>query len=143
VPDSFSAEFFPFKDWRTDVHILVGTDGSDGAGRAVELAARLSRDLKASLKIIHVVTLDDPPLDAHNDHANIARRQAEALGAADVHSESLAGTDIAESIIEAARSDNADLIIVGKRGLNRLTGLLLGSVSQKLVSAAPCAVTVV
>ena len=122
---------------------MVGTDGSDAAGRAVELGARLSRDLKASLKIIHVVTLDDPPLDVHNDHASLARRRAEALGAEDVQSESVAGNDVAASIMEAAGRDQADLIIVGKRGLARLTGLLLGSISQKLVSAAPCAVTVV
>jgi len=127
---------------RTTVRILVGTDGSDGAGRAVELAARLSRDLKAALKIVHVITVNDPPLDANNDHASIARRRAEALGAADVQSESVAGNDIAEAIIEAADRDKADLIVVGKRGLTRLTGLILGSVSQKLVSAAPCAVIV-
>jgi nucleotide-binding universal stress UspA family protein len=125
------------------VQILVGTDGSDGAQRAVELAAKLSRDLKASLKIVHVVTPDDPPLDEDSDHASLAQRRAEALGATDVQSEALAGNDIADSIIEAAERDKADLIVVGKRGLTRLAGLLLGSVSQKLVSAAPCAVMVV
>lgn len=122
---------------------MVGTDGSDGAGRAVDFAARLSRDLKASLKIVHIVTVDDPPLDAHNDHASLARSRAEALGAGDVQTESVAGNDIAESIMEAAGRYEADLIVVGKRGLTRLTGLLLGSISQKLVSAAPYAVTVV
>ena len=125
------------------MHIIVGTDGSDGAGRAVEFAARLSRDLKASLKIVHVVTVDDPPLDAHNDYASMARSRAEALGAEDVQSDSLAGNDIAEAIMEAASRDEVDLIVVGKRGLTRMTGLLLGSISQKLVSAAPCAVIVV
>ena len=125
------------------MHILVGTDGSDGAGRAVELAARLAAGLRASLTIVHVVTLDDPPLDAHNDHASIARVRARELGALDVHSKSLAGNDIAAIIMEAARNGGVDLFVVGKRGLTRVTGLLLGSVSQKLVSAAPCAVTVV
>ena len=125
------------------MHILVGTDGSDGAGRAVDLAARLAAGLRASLTIVHVVTLDDPPLDAHNDHASIARVRARELGALDVHSESLAGNDIAAIIMEAARNGGVDLIVVGKRGLTRVTGLLLGSVSQKLVSAAPYAVTVV
>lgn len=125
------------------MHILVGTDGSDSARRAVDLAARLSRDLKASLKIIHVVTVDDPPLDAHNDYASLAQKQAEALGAENVQSESVAGNDIAETIIEAAGRDDVDLIVVGKRGRTRLAGLVLGSVSQKLVSAASYAVTVV
>jgi nucleotide-binding universal stress UspA family protein len=73
----------------------------------------------------------------------MARSRADALGVADVQSESLAGDDIAQSIMDAARRDDVDLIIVGKRGLTRMTGLLLGSVSQKLVSAAPCAVMVV
>lgn len=125
------------------VHILVGTDGSDGAGRAVELAARLSARLEAPLKIVQVVTLDDPPLDDRNDHAGIARKRAETLGAVNVQSESLAGNDVAATIMEAALRDNVDVIVVGKRGLSRMTGLLLGSVSQKLVSSAPCAVTVV
>jgi nucleotide-binding universal stress UspA family protein len=125
------------------VNILVGTDGSERAGHAVELGAKLAMRLKARLKIVHVVTVDDPPLDAQNDYASIAQARAETLGATDVQSESLAGNDIAATIIDAARGDDVDLIVVGKRGLSRVTGLLLGSVSQKLVSTAPCAVTVV
>jgi nucleotide-binding universal stress UspA family protein len=125
------------------MNILVGTDGSERARRAVELAATLSMRLNAHLKIVHVVTLDDPPLDAQNDYANIARVRAETLGAVGVQSESLAGNDIAATLIDAARRDDVDLIVVGKRGLSRVTGLLLGSVSQKLTSTAPCAVTVV
>jgi nucleotide-binding universal stress UspA family protein len=125
------------------VNILVGTDGSDGADRAVELAARLSAQLRSPLMIVHVVTLDDPPLDAENDHASIAQARAEKLGAVEVRAEALAGNDVVATILEVARRDDVDLIVVGKRGLSRVTGLLLGSVSQKLVSAAACAVAVV
>ena len=125
------------------MHILVGTDGSDDARQAVDFAANLARDLDASLKVVHIVTVDDPPLDEHNDHASIALKQAEALGLTDVQSETLAGSNIPEAILEAAVRDQADLIVVGKRGLSRLTGLVLGSVSQTLISAAPCPVMVV
>jgi len=51
--------------------------------------------------------------------------------------------DPAEAIIEAARREHADAIIVGRRGRGQLAGLLLGSVSQKVVSLAPCTVIVV
>jgi nucleotide-binding universal stress UspA family protein len=140
----------PLRGWqrfetrgRTVVHILVGTDGSQDADRAVEFAVKLCKQVKAPLRIVHVVTVDDPPLEAHNDHASIAQRRAEALGAEDIDSEAVAGNDIAECLMETARRNNVGLIIVGKRGLTRLSGLLLGSVSQKLISAAPCPVTVV
>jgi len=51
--------------------------------------------------------------------------------------------DIAETLIEIAREKEVDAIIVSKRGAGRLSGLLLGSISQKLVSLAPLPVTVV
>ena len=48
-----------------------------------------------------------------------------------------------EAIIEISQRKGVDVIALGRRGRGRLAGLLLGSVSQKLVSLAPCAVFVV
>ena len=70
-----------------------------------------------------------------------AKKQAESLGLIDVKTECPYG-DIAETIIETAKNDETDMIVVGKRGRGRLSGLVLGSVSQKVVSVAPCAVVV-
>ena len=125
------------------MRILVGTDGSAGADRAVQLAARLAAELKAHLKVVHVVTVNDPPLNELNDHASIARKRAEAAGVSHIESESLAGNDVGESILAIAHRDEVSMIIVGKRGLGRVAGLFLGSVSQKLVSDASCPVMVV
>lgn len=44
----------------------------------------------------------------------------------------------AERIVERARRENADLIVLGSRGLSDLKGLLLGSVSHKVGHLAPC-----
>jgi nucleotide-binding universal stress UspA family protein len=65
-----------------------------------------------------------------------------ALGIPGARSESRTG-DAATAIIDIACIDQTDVIVLGKRGLGRLSGLLLGSVSQKVVSLAPCAVFVV
>ena len=51
--------------------------------------------------------------------------------------------DVTQSLIDLAANSSTKMIVVGRRGRGRLTGLLLGSVSHKLVSLAPCAVVVV
>lgn len=50
---------------------------------------------------------------------------------------------VAETILARAKHEKADLIIVGARGLSDIQRFLLGSVSQKLVTYAPCSVLVV
>jgi nucleotide-binding universal stress UspA family protein len=147
------------------MRFLVATDGSDAADRAVEFAARLTKKLKGDLKIVHVVAVRDVPLiqlDAYvrSNHVRapeamttfskeklaIARQRAEALEAFDVDLESqleLQEGDVGGAIIDAARRNEIDVIVLGKRGLGRTSGLLLGSVSQRVVSVAPCAVIVV
>jgi nucleotide-binding universal stress UspA family protein len=49
----------------------------------------------------------------------------------------------AQDIIDLATEDKTDLIIMGSRGLSPMEGLLLGSVSTKVLQHAPCAVTIV
>jgi nucleotide-binding universal stress UspA family protein len=147
------------------MRILAATDGSEAATRAVELAARLVKELNGRLKIVHIVTEEDVPQDqlsdyAHSEHSTsaeilngfseeklrLARQRAEAQGVSEVELASLLAVDngdIADSIMDAAHRNEADIIVLGKRGLSRLAGLLVGSVSQKVVSAAACAVIVV
>jgi len=135
--------------------ILVGTDGSEAAERAVDVGARLAKGQGARLCILNVINdygLSSAELDAftHAEHASLsellaslsaqllskAGDRAKAHQLADVSLESRSG-DPAQAMIEFAQELKADAIVVGKRGRSTLAGLFLGSVSHKLVSLAP------
>jgi nucleotide-binding universal stress UspA family protein len=139
--------------------ILVATDGSTGGDRAVDAAATLASKLAAELIIVTVQ--DGIPADAAEafetvehvapgDVAEVAaqgllfraRERATKAGIVQLHVQSEVG-DPTEAILKAAAARRADVIVVGRRGRGRLAGLLLGSVSQKLASLAPCPVIVV
>ena len=143
------------------MHILAATDGSEAADRAVDFAATLASGLGATLQILNVIGVGAPPQQeleelSRQEHMTpgeftnamseqillLASQRAKKLGMADAQLVSKIG-DVATSITDTAKKGAVDVIVLGKRGLGRLPGLLLGSVSQKLVSVAPCAVIVV
>lgn len=141
--------------------ILVATDGSTGADHAIDYAARWAKRIDAELLIANIIGgygLPDRLLEAFTQAQQVwlremleslsaetltkARDRARSDGVKTVLIESRSG-DVAQSIIEIAEEKSVDAIIVGKRGTGRVAGLLLGSVSQKLVSISPLPVTVV
>jgi nucleotide-binding universal stress UspA family protein len=141
--------------------ILVATDGSEGADRAVDYAAHLAKADGAELLIVHIIGGYGVPdnvfrqftrseqawlreqLESVSKHIlNAARERARGIGVATIFLESRTG-DVASTIIEIAQEKNVESIVVGKRGVGRIAALLLGSVSQKIVSLAPKPVTVI
>jgi len=70
------------------------------------------------------------------------RDRASAKGARDVSVNVVIG-DAAEQILAVAKDSQTDMIVMGNRGHGPLAGLLLGSVAQKVVGLASCAVLVV
>ena len=139
--------------------ILAATDGSESAGRAVERAAELGKALGAELVIVTVgpdrlsaAEASEAARDGIAEGDLLERFAREILldaskrarergvpGARTLH----AVGDPAQVLLDRARREQPGTVVVGRRGRGRLAGLLLGSVSQKLVSLAPCAVVVV
>lgn len=139
-------------------HILVATDGSAGAERAVDFAAALAKETDCTLFIVTVsgdVAAADVQALARtegglgealellsNQILERAIQLARRHGLSQVQTR-IAWGEAAQGVIEAAHVNEADAIVVGRRGRGRLAGLLLGSVSQKVASLAPCPVIVV
>ena len=138
--------------------ILVATDGSDGGNRALDAAVELAGATGAALNIVtiggNVTGADLRKLaDRGGDLSKSLQTQADkVLKQAAVRATRLGHRpaalrcewgDPAEAILDLARRHKADAIVLGRRGRGRLSRLLMGSVSQKVASLAPCAVVVV
>lgn len=133
--------------------IVVATDGSPHAERALQLARSLLSDKAAHLVVVHVTELVGGkggmfPQAADEDRrrADIAA-QVESLRAAGILAEFVTPTIIlggpAHAIAEVADSLNADLIIVGSRGHSLISKIVLGNVPIRLLQVAHCPVLVV
>jgi nucleotide-binding universal stress UspA family protein len=136
-------------------NLLLAVDGSEHALNAARVAGNLANSMKATtLRIVVAYDpippyLGEPNLQAAinarlTESQNILQKAAGAVGksSAEIYSELIEGNP-AEAIIKVADAQKSDLIIMGSRGLGRLTGLMLGSTSQKVVSHAPCPVLIV
>jgi len=144
--------------------ILVADDGSDAALKAVELAAELAAKTGAELIALAVVNpnrvgaadvstlarsekLADAEaleilVDASANYLERCEKVAKRAGVIRFREVRRTGDDAALEITDFARAHDIDLIVVGCRGRGRLPGLLLGSVSQKLATHAPCSVLI-
>jgi nucleotide-binding universal stress UspA family protein len=140
--------------------IVVGTDGSETATRAVREAVDMAKAVGATLELVSAYApvseqrlraeRRDAPEDvqwainpkqevelALSDAAEIAR----AAGVT-VNTYARQG-DPADAILDVAEEQNADVVIVGNKGMAGARRFLLGSVPDKISHHAPCSVLIV
>jgi nucleotide-binding universal stress UspA family protein len=140
--------------------IVVGTDGSDTARKAVDEAIDLAKSVGASLNLVSAY--EPVPQSRLREEARQApadlqwmvnpREDVDATlsAAADVVRE--AGVEVetfaregdpADAILDVAEERNADLIVVGNKGMTGARRFLLGSVPNKVSHHAPCSVLII
>ena len=140
---------------------LVAVDGSDHGWKATDLACELAKAADAEMLILHVVpkeplpeglrnfaAVERMPLHEETAHYRLQRELGDQITKEAAERASNNGVDqvtlrVAEghpthAIIETAKREAADMIFLGSRGLGGVTGLLLGSVSHKVMHLAPC-----
>ncbi len=140
--------------------IVVGTDGSDTATQAVREAVDLAKAVGAKLELVSAyepvanqrlqVERRDAPEDVQwsinpkEDVEATLSQAAEIAQAAGVSAEQFARRgDPADAILDVAEESEADLIIVGNKGMTGAKRFLLGSVPNKVSHHAPCSVMII
>jgi nucleotide-binding universal stress UspA family protein len=140
--------------------IVVGTDGSETASEAVRQATELARSIAAK---IYLVSAFEPVgnqrlreerqqvpedmswmVNAREDVNATLKEAEEKIKEQDVQVETFARQgDPADAILDVAEEQNADLIIVGNKGMSGAKRFLLGSVPNKVSHHAPCSVMII
>ena len=133
-------------------NILVPTDGSDHAKKAIEFACDLASKYKAMLYLVHVIPPLIPIPEVGTDvlgqwevtHQRFAKQiieQAESdvkkKNVESYQSAILKGSP-AQEIVEFAKKNKVDMIVMGSHGHGKAGILLLGSVSNKVCNVAEC-----
>ena len=140
--------------------MVVGTDGSDTASEAVRQATELAQQIGAK---VHLVSAYEPVsegrlreerqqipddlqwmVNPREDVTQTLDGAAEGLRAAgvDVDTHAREG-DPADAILDVAEEQEADLIVVGNKGMTGAKRFLLGSVPNKVSHHAPCSVMII
>ena len=135
--------------------ILAAVDGSAAGERAVALAGALAGKCGAKLTLLHAqtelgrgivpqefryVALTEAEMmrGAAEELLQRAAARARESGASEVQTVLEIG-DPAGILVDYAKANAIDLVVMGRRGLGTLGELLLGSVSHKVTQAVPCA----
>lgn len=120
--------------------ILVGIDGSDHSKAALKEALKLAKKFSASVKAIYVY---ERMMDKEAERVLKEAEQYLKKGKVEYTLSSILGSNPSRALINVAKQEDFDLIVIGSRGLGSVASFLLGSVSKKVVSKAPCDVLVV
>jgi nucleotide-binding universal stress UspA family protein len=137
--------------------ILVPVDFSDHAASILEWAAHLAKEHGSAVILLHAYHLpvefqqlegaylpDDFWTHVKTETEQSLARYAEELRAKGIEVETLAREGYPATVIEEeAERQNADLIVIGTRGLSGLKHLLLGSIAERVVQRAHCPVLTV
>ncbi|MUM77598.1 universal stress protein [Pseudodesulfovibrio sp. F-1] len=133
--------------------IMVAMDDSGFARAALDQALKMAAAVKAEVVAVSVVPhlglvegMQDSMIARLESEAASLMEEAASAGSKQgvtVKTRVASGVSPADSIIDVAREIKADLIVVGHRGKSNLEKFLIGSVTNALVTYAPCSVLVV
>jgi nucleotide-binding universal stress UspA family protein len=135
-------------------NIVLAFDGSEYSNRALQYAKTFAERFEATLWLVHIFTHTSDLLGYEDYEKLYSKRKASGQTLLNEALQELGNTRLdlrekleegpeAESIINIAKKCQADLIVMGTRGHGTLKGLVVGSVSRKVIHHSLCPVMVV
>jgi nucleotide-binding universal stress UspA family protein len=120
--------------------ILVGVDGSDYSTWALMEAISIAKKFSGHVKVITIYKRGNI-----DDSTKIQLKAKQLLEEEKIDSSlsAILGSNPSRALVDTAKNENFDLIVVGSRGLGSAAAFLLGSVSKQVVTKASCDVLVV
>lgn len=131
--------------------ILVAIDASECSLRVIPTALEVAKKFHCEAFVLHVAEHDrgravtylgESAAAATTLVGDAVRLMREAGVDANGGVHDVAAGHVAKDIVETADSFRSDLIVMGSRGLSDVQGILLGSVTHKVIQLAPIAVLV-
>jgi nucleotide-binding universal stress UspA family protein len=138
--------------------IVVAVDSSESARKCVGFAASLANATSCETIVITVIKNGDiADTEGRVEHGKLQKAEEEAKGLHEalvvgsnmftfrnkIRSEIVRADDVADAICKYCAETSADIVIIGRRGLGFLKGMLIGSVSEKVARNCRCSVTIV
>ena len=136
--------------------ILVAVDGSEYSDKAVRYACAIGPPLGAEVVLLHVVPMlvsatpygdtisDQPFLHLQSVGEDILRKAKQLAASLNCEvTDLISHGDPSSKIIDIACERNIDVIVMGSRGVSGIRRFFVGSISDKVVSHAPCPVLIV
>ena len=139
--------------------ILVTTDFSELADKAIGPAAELAQKLEARLTLVHVLTSERPPKpDPSAPYYKVALRMFEADQELEAQIRqnlqqradacpgdckvAIARGGAVSGLLALAKEQQADMIVISSQGRSGLSRILLGSVAEELARESPIPVLI-
>jgi nucleotide-binding universal stress UspA family protein len=120
--------------------VMVATDRSETAERAVRFAAEMAGRYEAELVVLRVLVGDAV---SRTDAVQELEEHVAGLAGERKRSAVVSGDDPADAIVEAARRERADVLVVGSVGMSGRREFLLRNVPNRVSHNAPCTVVIV
>ncbi len=122
------------------MRILVGIDGSDHSLWALMEAINIAKRFSGFLKVITIYSRGKDEEGERIQQKTMQYLKKEKIS---FDFTAILGSNPARALVDTAKNEKFDLIVVGSRGLGSAASFLLGSISKKVAVDAPCDVFVV